>query len=52
MKYKDLIFDINKYSLCEYDSITEDYSGRKGGRMDFRRSVLFCLLSRYEWMMC
>lgn len=30
MKYKDLIFDINKYSLCEYDSITEDYSGRKG----------------------
>lgn len=29
MRYKDLIFDTNKYYLYEYDSITEDYSGRK-----------------------
>ena len=30
MRYKDLIFDTNKYYWYEYDSITEDYSGRKG----------------------
>lgn len=52
MKYKALIFDIDNTLVNTLDMnmipLQKIIREEKGGRMDFRRSLSLCLISRYE----
>ena len=52
MKYKALIFDVDNTLVNTLDMnmipLQKIIQEEKGGRMDFRRSISFCFLSRHE----